>query len=206
MKALIVSDSKHETDLIQTYTKQAGYDFITYSWLLKALDNIEEIDPQLVIINAIYYPKHWKILVQYILSVGIKSEVILFVPSYFDAKEQEEATYLGIKCVFRSFNTTNMQYFYQLINTNKNTVCNNDSVDDYINENGQIIFMHPLKGTLCSGYITFSSPSVFNLYPDKVISLKTGELLKDVSIKTSKGIKSIQATVLCDKTLTLEIN
>ena len=43
MKALVVADDEKAINNISQVLKSAGYDPIVYKWLLKALDNIEEI-------------------------------------------------------------------------------------------------------------------------------------------------------------------
>ena len=78
MIALIISDSKHETALLETYIKQIGYDTITYNWFMKALDNLEEISPSLIVLNAVDYPRHWKVLAQYIKD-SFSTKIVLYV-------------------------------------------------------------------------------------------------------------------------------
>ena len=66
MKALIVLDDKEKLSSISEKLTNAGFDTICYQWLMKALDNLEEISPHLVIISAEDYPRHWKVFVQHI--------------------------------------------------------------------------------------------------------------------------------------------
>ena len=64
MKALLVADDEKAINNISEVLKAAGYDTIVYTWLLKALDNIEEIAPHLIIVSTGDYPRHWKTLAQ----------------------------------------------------------------------------------------------------------------------------------------------
>ena len=66
MKALLVLEDKEKLSLLNKKLTETGYDTICYQWLLKALDNIEEIAPHLIFISAIDYPRHWKTFVQHV--------------------------------------------------------------------------------------------------------------------------------------------
>lgn len=104
MKVLLISDNQSDLDKIDKFLKENGYDTIIYHWLLKALDNIEEISPDVTVVSAYDYPRHWKTLVQFQNS-GIgrnKSSVILYVPKDFSEDEKKKAEVLGVKGFFDS--------------------------------------------------------------------------------------------------------
>lgn len=101
MKVLLVSESDNILNSYNSFFIENGYDTICYNWLLKALDNVEEICPHIVLINSIDYPRHWKILVQYIHSnVNLSvSAIILVITKNFDEKERKKAKILDVHCV-----------------------------------------------------------------------------------------------------------
>ena len=102
MKALIIADSDTLIDLCCDTLKNAGYELIIYHWLLKALDNIEEIAPDIIIIDASSYPRHWKTLVQYTRAISEdKIDFFLFTLSPLSEDEKAKATSLKIKKVFQ---------------------------------------------------------------------------------------------------------
>jgi hypothetical protein len=104
MKALVVADNDTAIENISTVLKAAGYDTIVYRWLLKALDNIEEIAPHLIIISTKDYPRHWKTMTQFVQSGigGHVPQVILYVPEDFSEEEEEKADALGVRGLFDS--------------------------------------------------------------------------------------------------------
>ena len=63
MKALIISDKQEIIDFSSKFLKENGYDIIVYRWLLKAIDNIEEIQPDLIILSVAEYPRDRKSVV-----------------------------------------------------------------------------------------------------------------------------------------------
>ena len=66
MKALLISESDEILNSYAAFFKETGYDTVCYRWLLKAMDNLEEIEPLVVFIDGFGYPRHWKTLAQYI--------------------------------------------------------------------------------------------------------------------------------------------
>ena len=104
MKALIISeDEKVYTSLNQTLV-EAGYDTIIYKWLLKALDNIEEIRPDCIVVSSSEYPRHWKTLVQFVKS-GIGGEdvkIYLYEPNPISDEDRKKAEILGISDYFET--------------------------------------------------------------------------------------------------------
>ena len=105
MKALVISEDK---ELVKFYTDiftENKIDVINYNWLLKAMDNVEEIKPDFIVVNSVEYPRHWKTLVQY-----VKSEIfigptffILQVNNNFSDDERKKAECLGINEIVSSF-------------------------------------------------------------------------------------------------------
>ena len=104
MKALLVADDEKAINNISEVLKSAGYDTIVYKWLLKALDNIEEIAPHLIVISTADYPRHWKTLAQYASSGfgDYTPQVILYTDENFTEEEQKKATALHVRGTFDS--------------------------------------------------------------------------------------------------------
>lgn len=102
MKALLVADNETAIENISTVLKTAGYDTIIYRWLLKALDNIEEIAPHLIVISTKDYPRHWKTMTSFVQSGigGTVPQVILYTPEDFSADEKKKAEALGVRGTF----------------------------------------------------------------------------------------------------------
>lgn len=104
MKALLVADDEKAINNISEVLKSAGYDTIVYKWLLKALDNIEEIAPHLIVVSTADYPRHWKTLAQY-ASSGFGDylpQVILYTDENFNEEEQKKAQALHVRGTFDS--------------------------------------------------------------------------------------------------------
>ena len=97
MKALIIADDDNLIDFACPLLKKAGCEIIIYRWLLKALDNIEEIAPDIIVLDASSYPRHWKVVVQYAASDEDRRRFFLFCEKPLSSTELQKATYLGIE-------------------------------------------------------------------------------------------------------------
>ncbi len=98
MKLLLIVESENVYRQIKTHIRPLGFDIIYYRHPLKAMDNIDEIDPDAVIISAEDFPRHWKPLVQIIRSTRSKEKtsVILLKGSFFSFEEAAKASFLGV--------------------------------------------------------------------------------------------------------------
>ncbi|MDD7768585.1 MAG: hypothetical protein PT936_06985 [Treponema sp.] len=105
MKALIISEEKEFIDKFDDLFSQKGFDTIIYKWLLKAIDNIEEIRPNCIILNSSEYPRHWKTLVQFVKSGigGDEIAIFLYEPNPLSSKDKNKAIALGITDFITSF-------------------------------------------------------------------------------------------------------
>lgn len=104
MKALVISDKQEIIDSLCNYLKQNNYDIIVYRWLLKALDNIEEIHPDIIFVNASEYPRHWKTLASFVQSGigGNEVKLYLYAPDALSDDEKNKADQLGIEAYIDS--------------------------------------------------------------------------------------------------------
>ena len=102
MKAVIIAESENIIEEFSQYYKENGYDIIVYRWLMKAMDNIEEIDPDLIFINAEEYPRHWKVLCQYVAGLNKNPKIVLYSSSVLNDEDKNKAKILNIDSVINS--------------------------------------------------------------------------------------------------------
>ncbi|MGI5172038.1 hypothetical protein H0R92_00340 [Treponema sp. OMZ 840] len=109
MKALLISESEDVLNSYAAFFNKAGYDIICYRWLLKAMDNLEEIAPQLVFIDGSDYPRHWKTLVQHIKTGFGPLQPRIFLGAHLSEEESEKADFLGVHCLDTSIEEKDIQ-------------------------------------------------------------------------------------------------
>lgn len=134
MKILLISDDKKNLELLNLELCKNGYDTIIYHWLLKALDNMEEISPDFCIVSVPDYPRHWKILAQFAKGGFFRNpcKVILFSPEKFSEEENRKAETLGISGIFKSVDENGIKTLLSLLKKNdeKNAEKQTSSVEN----------------------------------------------------------------------------
>lgn len=98
MKALVISDRKEIIDFVTPLLKNKGFDLIHYRWIIKALDNVEEIQPDVIVLSAMEYPRHWKTLAGFVQSGigGNDVKMYLYDTTPLSKEDSEKAGDLGV--------------------------------------------------------------------------------------------------------------
>lgn len=156
MKALIISDDDAVINSTRKVLENCGFETIIYRWLLKALDNVEEIAPDLAVISVSDYPRHWKTFAQFVQSGigGKETKVILYTPADFNSEEKKKAEVLGIKGFFSSCSESGLADLKSALKDKKET------------QKIQIIISEPEKGTLITGNAEISDNETYSFSPD----------------------------------------
>ncbi len=164
MKALIISEDENVYSALNTALINAGYDTIIYKWLLKALDNIEEIQPDCIVVSSSEYPRHWKTLVQFVKSGigGDSVEVYLYEPKPMSSDDEEKARILGITDYFTSLDGAVLEKIFGKDEFSENLLADEavPTVENIITEEpvsekpargGHFMFTHPLTHRFVTG-------------------------------------------------------
>ncbi len=122
MKVLLISDDKKNLEILNHELCKNGYDTIIYHWLLKALDNIEEISPDFCIVSVPDYPRHWKILAQFVKNGFLRKpcKVILFSSEKLSEEENKKAEELGISGMIENLDEDGIKNLLELLNSKNN--------------------------------------------------------------------------------------
>jgi DNA-binding response OmpR family regulator len=98
MKLLLILGADESYAPIARYVKPMGFDLIHYRHVIKAMDNVDEIDPAAIIISARDFPRHWKILVQFVRARRSKEDcpIIILKGENFSLEESSRAFFLGV--------------------------------------------------------------------------------------------------------------
>ncbi len=103
MKALLLIENDSAADIVRFYLKRLGFESIRYRNPLKALDNLEEIEPDAIIFSARDYPRHWKVIASAVRAQKSKEQCVLVLlrGESFPIEEAAKATELGVNGVVR---------------------------------------------------------------------------------------------------------
>ncbi|MFA6855571.1 MAG: hypothetical protein WCR31_00045 [Treponema sp.] len=205
MKAVIISDDDEVIKKINNTLIIHGFDTIIYRWLLKALDNVEEICPDIVVISTCDYPRHWKTFSQFV-KCGISGnvpQIILYTPDFFPVTEVEKASTLGIKGTFSSIDKSGMEKFVSLLNIitqqspkkeeNAVTVMNPEKKIYYL------IFTHPKTAAFITGTVISYKNDQIEFKPDiplLVQKLTAGDHIQEVSFRNGNNYSYCTADIV----------
>ena len=210
MKAIIICDDEELIGKVDSALASLSYDTIIYRWLLKALDNIEEIRPDIVVVSASDYPRHWKTLTQFIKSgiAGKIPDVILYAPKSFSETEKMKAQKLGIKGIFDSCDEDGMSFFRSVVNsptgdlspdfenTETDAVQNTEaaSISETLSAEGlsdskigTAVFTHPKTGAFVTGTIRSLSDGSAEFtvdIPSLAAEIASGDKIEELSMRT----------------------
>ncbi|MCL2791523.1 MAG: hypothetical protein FWD87_00380 [Spirochaetaceae bacterium] len=98
MKILVIAENEKTTSIIKKHLMPLGFNFIFYSNPVKAMDNIPEIAPEMVIFSAEDYPMHWEpfLVVLRTFFSHKESIFILLKTALFAKEEAEKAIFLKV--------------------------------------------------------------------------------------------------------------
>ena len=98
MKLLLVLGSDDNYDAVTATVESLGFEIVRYRHVLKAMDNIDEVDPAAIIMSARDFPRHWKILVQFVRNERPKEAcpIIILKGTNFNTEETSKAMFLGV--------------------------------------------------------------------------------------------------------------
>lgn len=205
MKALIISEDEKVYSTLDDILKTASYDTIIYKWLLKALDNIEEIQPDLIVVSSSEYPRHWKTLVQFVKSGigGDDVEIYLYEPTPVSAEDEEKARILGVTGCFSDF-----EDFKKLLtpavpeptSVVPEPVEGPEPVEEKpsIPNSGHFMFTHPLSQKFISGkFFDYNGKSLSCSFynSEDISSVKEGMTIKNFSFFDSLKTRSAQVKI-----------
>jgi hypothetical protein len=98
MKLMLILGSDEILGLVSANIKPLGFEMIRYRYVLKAMDNLDEIDPACIIISARDFPRHWKVLAQFVRYERSREEcpIVLLKGDNFSLEEASKAFLIGV--------------------------------------------------------------------------------------------------------------
>lgn len=98
MKLLLVAEREETKDNLAFHLRPLGIEIIHYVDPLKAMDNIDESDPQIVLFNCTDFPRHWKPFLKLLRDDKARHEsiFILLRGKGFSVQEAAKAVHLEV--------------------------------------------------------------------------------------------------------------
>ncbi|GAB1457389.1 hypothetical protein MASR2M48_26970 [Spirochaetota bacterium] len=205
MKALLVVEDDAFADILRFYLQPLGLDIIHYKDPLKALDNLDEILPDAVIMSAKDYPRHWKSIVVNVRSTRPKSAcvIILLKGEFFPFEEAAKAAYLGVNGVVKEdlSDKTELDHLHQLLKRYielDESRTNDRHIPGPWDKLG-FIFSHPYTYRPIVGTIETISSDGLSFAPDigaLVTDTEPGIVIDEASLRIDKDILDMRCRLM----------
>ncbi len=202
MIMMLVSDVQDESKGLIRFLKEKSMNMVHYNSPLKALDNLQEIKPDALIIDAVDFPRHWKVLTQYLRYDTSKNDVviILVVNSQFSALEVDKALKIGVQGVI------NVEQPYDVVLKSAKDIftkykClafrSGNSKSDFASADCSFLFVEPTSLSIVTGKVKELQTTSMLFIPDmKVEGLNAGDILMNCSLKLRDKIITPHCKVL----------
>lgn len=192
MKVLLISESAALRPYVSRIFSFQQTEVIHYSNPIKAMDNLEEIEPEVVLFSAADYPRHWKPFVIFLRNTFHRHEsiFILLIGEQFETEEADKAEHLQVNAVISNdltsrYSTERIRGIITRYHQNtdiRRTVRYMPSEHDRI----QLVFTNPHSFRICSGRVSDISTGGLRFRPDRSVDL---ENLDDHTVVTMASLR-----------------
>ncbi len=193
MKAILISEILEPEEQVKSALKEHDFDLIHYRSPLKAMDNLTEISPDALIINAIDFPRHWKVVTQHIRWDKGEDSVllILLTDESFTEDDKEKADESGIQAVLKIENSVMdafpaIQKVFDKYRGNSHKPAKKSKDQKDFSKRVQFAFVNPNNELIVTGLVKSISEDslVFSPdFPEDIASLEEGNILKACGVQ-----------------------
>ena len=193
MKLLLVLGSDETYNLISLYVKPLGFELIRYNHVIKAMDNIDEIDPSAVVISGKDFPRHWKTMVQFIRNERTKDvcPIIILKGDNFSTEEASKASFLGVSGIVTETldNPAEIDRLQGILGRYMPVDEKRRNHRFYTQpwQRFNLVFLHPLDKFLVTGEVKNISTGGLSFLPDNP------SLMKDITLNMELDECSLRA-------------
>jgi hypothetical protein len=216
MKALLLVENDRIAEIIRFYLRPLGFEVLRYRNPVKAVDNLDEIEPDAVVVSARDFPRHWKIVAQTIRAVHDKTEcvIVLLKGEHFPFEEAAKAAHLGINGVVKDdLDDRREQGHFQRLLKRYVTVEESRASDRIAPspwDRLDFMFAHPKTLVPVGGRLETVSSSGLSFIPDSsalVADLEAGDVIDDCSMRVGDRILTLSCRIVrADRVLGLSIS
>jgi len=198
MKLLLVLGSNSTYKQLFYCLRPLGFEVIRYFHALKAMDNIDEIDPQAIIISAVDFPRHWKTMVQFFRSERVKDDcpIVILKGENFSLDDSSKASYIGVSgTIYESLDTQEVDRLQNILDRHLPVEEKRRSRRFRIDPWQRLGFVlnHPESGVLITGQIKDISNGGLSFLPDNkslIDSISIHSKLESCSLRAGDFILS----------------
>jgi len=214
MKIMLVVEKPETIEVLEMHLQPRGFEFLKYKNPIKAMDNIDESQPDIVLFSAEDFPRHWKPFIKLLREEKPKEETvfILLVGEDFPFEEAAKAVHLQVNGILNEDfrDSHKMKHLegllsrYKMIKDNRREPRYMPFIYDEI----EFIFTHPVSMKLITGIVFDISPTGINFTPDSlhlISDLEAEDEIPHCSLRIGDEILAVSGKVIRNaKNLVLE--
>jgi DNA-binding response OmpR family regulator len=199
MKLLLILGSDEASEILTRNIRPLGFDLIRYHHVLKAMDNIDEIDPAGIIISAQDFPRHWKIMVQFVRAERSREvcPIVLLTGTLFPLEDAAKAFQAGVNGIVREELDRRaelerlqhiMERYFLVEDKRKARRCHQEDWTNF-----GLCIANPLDKAIITGTVETISATGISFLPDEPALLENipgGEELSECSLRVGNSILS----------------
>lgn len=187
MKALLISEAPDSAEKLKPLLTSYHFEIIHYRSPIKVIDNLQETAPNAVIINAVDFPRHWKVITQHLHWENAKERIliILLTGDSFSQDDADKALSMGVQGVIKIENGNLDSAIPEMKTIFENTPLTGG---EDISKSVQFLFTNPLNETIITGKVSSLTETNIFFTPDtpaNVSGLEEGQVLDRCSLKVN---------------------
>jgi len=203
MKALVVARDDTLKNLLAYHLKPLGFEVVYFSDPVKLLDELEKLDPQMILASAVDFPRLWKTLVKVLREKRSKEEcVFVLLAGSLPFEEAAKAMHLGVNGII-SAGAGDKQQVRQLAELYRRY----RSVKDQrrfqrlvltARERFQLVFVHPRNSAIVTGSlseISIQGAGFKPADPESTADLRRGEEIPLATLRVGEDIITLTCQV-----------
>lgn len=194
MKIMLISELADSKEKLNKFLGENNFELIHYRSPVKALDNIEEVTPDAVIINALDFPRHWKVITQYIRWDTTKGKIIIILLSdkKFVENDADKAVTAGVQGIIQMEHANFADIVPELKNIfSRYGYGNKGNSEKDFSKQVTFLFTNPLNEVIITGTVKNITPHEILFLPDmpaNTAELNENTILEQCSLKIKNKI------------------
>jgi hypothetical protein len=203
MKALIVARDDTLKNLLAYHLKPLGFEILYFSDPVKLLDELDRLEPQMVLASAVDFPRHWKTLVKLLREKRSKEEcVFVLLAGTLPFEEAAKAMHLGVNGII-SAASGDKQQVRQLAQLYRRYRAVKDQrrfqrLVPASGERLQMVFVHPRNSAIITGSlaeISIQGAGFKPADPESTADLRRGEQIPLAVLRVGEDLLSLVCQV-----------
>lgn len=204
MRILLVSERDELRDHIRRNFMPRGAEIIQYYNPIKAMDNLDEIDPEVVLFSSQDFPRHWKPFLIFLRNGKTREQCVFVIlkGEDFDHEEADKAQTLQVNGIVHEqlSDRRELERLKELVNRYRD-------IGDMRTEKRLLpteidkvgfLFSHPNRLEIITGHIEDVSAAGIAMVPtdrQRVMDLQVGSVIDGCSLRLGGNIIALPAKV-----------